>query len=341
MLKLINRYMRQFFKTTSTQYLSAVLIFLGIFWLPVFAGTLSCSITTAVGCTGTVVLRMSSTSNATAELPTLSGASYVSNVICCTGVSGFSTSCSGLYSTVLKLSSSTNAHVEQNDQSNYSTSTCISVSVGSTTIAYQSSNCTGYDTTLGSISGTTNAHVGDASAYTTKICGTATDVAPPQTLTFSISTNTVNFGYITAAGATYASSTGQGSATEVTAHTFSVATNAASGYMVTVKGQTLTSQQNTAYTINAIGGTNTTSSIGTEQFGLRIATSSGTGLITSPYAASGFAYGATATTTSQVASGAGDDVTTVFSVRYLVNMAGTTESGTYTSNLVYVATANF
>lgn len=307
----------------------------------VYAGTLSCTHTTAAGCSGTVILRMSSTSNATAELPNRNDLNYANNVICCTGVSGLSATCSGIYSIVLKLSSSTNAHVEQNDQSNYSTSTCLSVSVGSTTIAYQSSNCTGYDTTLGSISGITNAHIGTSTAYTTKICGTATDVAPPQTLTFSISANSISFGSITSSASTYASSTGPGSATEVQAHTMSISTNASSGYSITVQGQTLTSQQNTTNTISAIGGVNTLPSPGNEQFGLRLATTTGTGLVSSPYAASGFAYSATATTSSQVASGAGDGTVTIYSARYLVNVSGTTEGGQYSTNLTYVATASF
>jgi hypothetical protein len=284
---------------------------------------------------------MSSSSNATVELPNRSDPNYANNVICCSGVSGLGTACTGVYSTVLKLSSSTNAHVEQNDQSNYSTSSCLSVSVGSTTIAYQSSNCTGYDTTLGSISGTTNAHIGTSTAYTTKICGTADDVATPQSLTFSISTNSVFFGQITPSSSTYGSSTGAGSGTEVQAHTLTITTNATSGFLITVKGSTLTSLQNNNNTISAIGAINTVPSAGTEQFGLRIATSSGTGLVTSPYNGTGFAYAATATTTSQVASGAGDGATTIYSVRYVVNMSGTTEAGTYTSNILYVATANF
>ena len=38
----------------------------------VFAGTLSCSVTTAAACTGTVIWRMSGVTNAHAELPTQS-----------------------------------------------------------------------------------------------------------------------------------------------------------------------------------------------------------------------------------------------------------------------------
>lgn len=152
----------------------------GIFFLrAVHAGTLSCSVTTAGACAGTVMYRMSSASNAHAELPSQATAAYADNVVCCTGVTGLGTSCSGTFATVLKLSGTTNAHAEQNTEANYANSACISVTSGNTvSVGYQATNCTGFDTTLGSISDTTNAHVGDGTAYATKICGTATGGAP-------------------------------------------------------------------------------------------------------------------------------------------------------------------
>ncbi|MFA5773002.1 MAG: hypothetical protein WC974_09755, partial [Thermoplasmata archaeon] len=81
-----------------------------------YAGTLSCSITTAAACTGTVIYRMSGTSNAHAELPSQATAAYDSNVVCCSGVTGLGNACSGTFATALKLSGVTNAHVEQNSQ---------------------------------------------------------------------------------------------------------------------------------------------------------------------------------------------------------------------------------
>ncbi len=137
----------------------------------VLAGTLSCTIdTTCVG--GTVVMRMSGTTNAHAELPNQSN---YANLLCCSGVAGLSNNCSGTHVVVAKLSSTTNAHVEQNDQSNYANEACLSVANGSSiALAYQDTNCTGYDTTLASLSATTNAHIGNSSAYTKKICASAT-----------------------------------------------------------------------------------------------------------------------------------------------------------------------
>lgn len=166
------------------------------------------------------------------------------------------------------------------------------------------------------------------------------NAAPPQTLSFSISTSTIYFGIASSVQARYASSTNTGgSNTEVDAHLLSVATNAANGYTVTVQGGTLTSGSST---IAAIGATATTSLIGIEQFGLRLLASGGSGLVLSPYASSAFAYAATATTSSSVASASvGDSATTTYSVRYITNIAPTTTAASYSTSLVYVVTANF
>jgi len=142
---------------------------------------LSCSLTTAASCTGTVVLRLSGSVNAHAELPSQATANYDANVICCTGVTGLGNSCSGNYANVLKLSKVTNAHVEQNTQANYTNAACLSVTNGTVTIAYQANNCTGYDTTIASMKYVTNSHVGGPNAYSEyEICG---KVAVPPVLT--------------------------------------------------------------------------------------------------------------------------------------------------------------
>ena len=166
------------------------------------------------------------------------------------------------------------------------------------------------------------------------------NASAPQSISFSISTSTLYFGIVSPAITRYASSTNTlGSNTEVEAHTFAVNTNATNGYSVTAQGQTLTSGVNT---IVAIGSNATTSLLGTEQFGLRLTVVGGSGTTTSPYNTTGFAYGATATTSSQVASASiGDSATSTFSVRYVANIAPKTLSATYSANIVYVVTANF
>lgn len=301
------------------------------------AGTLSCSVaTTCAG--GVVIWRMYATSNSHAELPSRSN---YANLVCCTGVTGLGNSCSGTFATALKLSSTTNAHAEQNTQLNYANSACISAPAGgSVTVGYQSSSCTtpvAYDTTLGSMSTTTNSHVGDSNAYTIKICASAS--AAPQTLSFALSGNSIGFGQLSSAIARFATSDGTGTTTETEAHNFTVSTNASQGYTVTVQGGTLASGANA---ITAIGGTNTASALGTKQFGLRLVASGGTGSVTSPYALSGYAFAATATTTSVVASNSqGDGITTTYSARYVANISANTQAGSYSTTLTYAATANF
>ncbi len=312
----------------------------GLFFAPIaYAGTLTCSITTAAACAGTVIYRMSGSSNAHVELPSQTHPAYNSNVVCCGGVTGLSNTCTAPSATALNLTAVTNSHASQTASGPYLTPACISVPAGGTvSIGYQATNCTGFDTTLGSMVVTTNAHVGNSAAYANiQICGTAAAV---QTLTLSISSNTIAFGALDSVTERFANTT-TGSATEVAAHTLSASTNAAGGYTITVKGATLT-HTNPAFSITAIGGANTASSINAEQFGLRMVPTGGIGTVTAPYAAGGFAYAGTASVASQVASAAsGDSIATTYSARYLANISASTEDGNYTATLIYVATGNF
>ncbi len=280
---------------------------------------------------------MSSTSNAHAERANQSNVNYDNNVICCTNVIGLGNSCAGTFATALKLSSTSNAHVQQNTLGSYPDSACLSVPVGgSVSIGYQDTNCSGFDTTIGSISSTSNAHVGIGSAYTRKVCATATGV--PQTLSFSISDNSTGFGSLSPVQARYATGDTLGTAADsADTHTISIATNASGGYVMTLTGITLTSGVNT---ITAIGATAAASSVGTEQFGTRLAVNSGTGAVSAPYNGANWALD-TAAFPDAVATGAGDSVTTVFGIRYIGNTAALTEIGSYSSTLTYTATATF
>jgi hypothetical protein len=165
-----------------------------------------------------------------------------------------------------------------------------------------------------------------------------------QSLTFSISTSTLYFGILSSGLAKYASSTdSSGSTIDVPAHTLSVGTNAPSGFTLTVRGQTLTSQQNSLNTISAVGPIAASSTPGTEQFGIRVSELGGVGITIDPTFSQGTSYGydGTATTSTLVASGSGSTPTSVYSLSYLANIAAVTEAGTYAANLIYVATANF
>src|SRR5258708_1237348 len=143
---------------------------------------LSCTV--SASCSGgIVVLRIASTSNSHSELPSQSN---YANLLCCSGVTGLSNSCSGTYAVALRLAGATNAHVEENTQSTAAyngNDACLSVPSGGTvSIGYQDNNCNTFDTTLASISQTpTNAHIGDANAYTRKVCGSASSSTPVST----------------------------------------------------------------------------------------------------------------------------------------------------------------
>jgi hypothetical protein len=329
-------------KFSISKLILLTLLISGGFYETVFAYPLACSVTTAAACTGgtnTIILRMSASANAHAELSSQSTAGYASTVVCCSGVTGLGNACSGTFGVVAKLAAVTNSHVQQNNMSGYTNNVCISDATAgdSVVVAYQASNCTGYDTTvasLGSASGD-NSHIGDGSTYATKICASVAQ----QSLSFSLSTNTIGFGTLTPSASTYANAGATGSTTEVEAHQISASTNATSGYTITVQGATLTSGANT---ISAIGGTNTAPAPGTPQYGIRMTATGGTGTVTAPYSASGFAYAGTSTTASQVASASsGTGVATVYSVRYLANVGATTPTGTYSANMQYAITANY
>lgn len=193
----------------------------------------------------------------------------------------------------------------------------------------------------------------NASPYTTTISGTfgdtgnitvailtddqvAVTATVDQSLTFSISDNTIGFGSLSASAACFAQGTAGCSASEVEAHNIVVGTNAGSGYSMTINGTTLT---NGAFTI-ATTSANTASTVGSEQFGLRMTATGGVGAVSAPYAAAGYAFDSL-NFPDQVAASTGASANTTYSVRYIANIASNTEAGAYTSTLTYVTTANF
>lgn len=302
---------------------------------------ISCSITTQAGCTGTVLLRMSGTTSAHAELPSQSTAVYNGNVVCCTGVTGLGNSCAASNHAVFaRLSGITNAHVEKNDQSgvNYTQNACMSSSYAGDqiTIGYQSTNCTGYDTTLFSMGNTiTNSQVGIPTAYNNKVCAKVFS----QSISFNISDNSVGFGNLISTGLRYATGDGTGSSSETESYNFTANTNAASGYTVYVSGDSL---KNGAITITPIGGTNMTPSAGSKAFGMRAVASGGVGSVMTPYDGSGFAFDATNSSPSVVASASsGDGNTTTYSVRTVATIDSLLDYGNYSTNLTYTIVPNF
>lgn len=143
-----------------------------IIFLIGFTSALTCNILSETDCTshgGTVLMKLSSLTNAHAELATQAG--YADNVLCCDGSRGIT--CSSItnmftgepINKITSLSSLTNAHIEGPDQNNYLNDVC-----------YEDLDCittaegcpTDHPLDLIRLSSTTNAHEG--TGYSTKIC---------------------------------------------------------------------------------------------------------------------------------------------------------------------------
>ena len=325
---------------------------------------LSCSITTAAGCANTVILRMSGATNAHAELPSQSTAAYANNVICCSGVSGLGTSCSGSHVSVIALAAVTNSQVQENSIGTYANSACISATTGSFTIAYQSTDCTGYDTTLASMSASDNSHVGDTTAYTTKICATHTAT--------SLSFTVTNQGF-----ADTSVSNTPGTPLMATS-TLSVTTSNASGWNVTLSGDNKSSTNNN---LQRTGDTTTQISDQTEWIPAAATTTAGNAVRIGSFTNSGNVLAfrvMTASSTNGAAftastwwgsadSYASDNANTIYAgiasstvsrtignagtgslsgsahlndVQYYLNTSATQKNGAYSANITYTANAN-
>lgn len=159
-----------------------------------------------------------------------------------------------------------------------------------------------------------------------------------NSMSFSISDTTIGFGSLSATQDRYATGDGTGSDTEVQAHTLAAATSGGGGYSIDIDGTTLTSGAGDS--IDYIGGTNTASQTGTEQYGIRATASGGSGSVSAPYADAGFAYDLI-NFPDTFATSAGASSTTTYSVRYMSNISSQTEAGNYTSNITYIITPEF
>lgn len=330
------------FRKKFVKFFQIIVIFtIILFPISYIYASLSCSITTSALCSDVVLLRMSGSTNAHAELPSQSTAVYDNNVVCCTGVMGLSSSCSESNKKIIaRLSGVTNAHVERNTEvnANYTQNACLSsIYTGDEiTLAYQASNCTGYDTTLFSMEKSpTNSMVGDPGAYNNKVCAKVFS----QSISFNLSNNSVGFGNLIPTGIRYATNDGLGSPSETESYNITVNTNAPAGYGLYVSGDSL---KKGGTTINPIGGTNTIPSAGSNAFGIRAVATGGNGMVVTPYDGSGFAYDANNTTATTVASApTGNGVTTTYSLRTVATIDSLLPAGSYSTNLTYFVTANF
>lgn len=253
---------------------------------------ISCSVTTQASCNGsgyTTLLRMSGGNNAHAELPSQSTSNYSNNVICCSSISSISNSCSLSNKQVfLRLSGVTNGTVQESSINTYGTDACLSDNIGNDVIivGYQNSNCSGYDTTVASISSSDNAHIGDANAYTRKICATVI----PQTITFDIDTSTTdtntNAPYSVDLGTLTTSQASNSDNSTINSIWMDIDTNASGGVVVSVVSQkgALKSNSNPG---SVIPSSTSTMAPGNANYGLCVAsvtqTSGGTLSKSSPF----------------------------------------------------------
>jgi len=172
--------------------------------------------------------------------------------------------------------------------------------------------------------------------YDTYAQGTIGTATP--SISFSISDNSIGFGALSSSAVRFATGDTNGTGSETTAHNLLAETNATSGYVIYVRGATLTSGGNT---IDAIGGSATASSVGSEQFGFKVSASGGSGAAVAPYATANYAYAANATTQDVIAQSASASATTTFGLTYISNISATTQAGSYTTNLIFTAVGTF
>ncbi len=170
-----------------------------------------------------------------------------------------------------------------------------------------------------------------------------------SSITFTISDTTIGFGTLSVTTGRWATSDGSSSgggdasaATPTVAHTMTVATNATDGYAVTYNGATLTNDTSDTISVATIAG-DSDGTPGTEQFALAVSTD-GDATITSGYGrtANGTSpFKFVASTITTIISETAPTATETFSVSYLANISGTTEPGSYSTNITYIATGVF
>lgn len=198
-------------------------------------------------------------------------------------------------------------------------------------------------TTYSTATWTTEVDTGTVAASTS--AQIQVSLAVDEALTFCTGTSITGENCGTVSGTTVSLGTGSTTVTASGTSVMAASTNGSSGYTITLNGATLTSGSNTI-TALASGGT---SSVGTEQFGLNLAVNT-TPAVGSARTGTGTAtavtnYGTADTfrfaTGETLASVGGPTNANTFTISYIANIEGLTEAGAYTSNLTYIATANF
>ncbi|PIS05561.1 MAG: hypothetical protein COT81_00490 [Candidatus Buchananbacteria bacterium CG10_big_fil_rev_8_21_14_0_10_42_9] len=155
-----------------------------------------------------------------------------------------------------------------------------------------------------------------------------------ETLTFSLGASSLELGQLDAA------------VTKTGSHTMSAATDIDNGFNINVSGSTLSSGANI---IDAMS-TTAASATGLEQFGLNVVANTSPSVGSDPSGTAPIGAAANNYNTANsfrfvsgevVATSTAPINTTTFTVSYIANIAGATESGTYTTTLTYTATPVF
>ncbi len=158
-----------------------------------------------------------------------------------------------------------------------------------------------------------------------------------ESVSFSISNNSVTFGPLTTSGPRYATTSG-GSNSVTAAHTISASSNSSSGYTIYYDGSTLTSGANTITPATISGSATGTS--GTNQFALSLL-STGSASVPSTYDQASQNWNFAQNTLSAIASTSGPTAVATLNAYYLANAAALAPAGTYATTLTYEMTANY
>lgn len=261
----------------------------------------------------------------------------------CTPAPGFSASASTLASQPTNMGSASGWTVNTATANSLRILNASNVTnpIGSQTVAFSgvvnpsAVNSTFYlrATTFSDSAWTTAIDTGVIASSTAGVVNVTASV--DETLTFTLGTTSVALGTI-ASG-----TTGSGTST------MTVGTNAASGYAVTyAAAPTLTSGSNTITALAA----KTASTQGQKQFGINLmanttpsigaaVSGSGSGTVSTNYNTSNqFMFNVAGDT---VATASAPTNNNIFTVSYIANVATDTAAGAYSTNINYIATANF
>lgn len=171
-------------------------------------------------------------------------------------------------------------------------------------------------------------------------------VDPTITFTLTTGDNALGFGSLSSTAGRWADAAADGEPavagnTPTSAHTGSIATNAASGWVISYNGATLTAGSATIDPLTVAEDEDSEGDPGTEQFGIAVSRS-GDATIAAGYerdANSDFRFIASTTTT--ILSESVPTATETLEFSYLANITGATEAGSYSTTITYIATGTF